>query len=166
MDYNKKLLTEKNSVEKYYQNTQNAEPNFLIRKFIAMNIKPAKAIDLGCGSGRDTRYLIENGWDVLAIDKENIEEMISSKLDKEELKKFRFSCQNFENIQLEKTNVLVANFSIPFCNKDYFTQLWNSITNSILKNRIFCWQFLWFKRFLGNKKANAFFYKRRSFGFV
>ena len=31
-----------------------------------MNINPEKAIDLGCGAGRDTIYLIKNGWNVLS----------------------------------------------------------------------------------------------------
>ena len=55
-----------------------------------MNIDPTNAIDLGCGVGRDTIFLIKNGWNVLSIDKENTEEIISSKLDNEEIKKFKF----------------------------------------------------------------------------
>lgn len=90
------------------------------------------------GAGRDTIYLIKNGWNVLAIDKEDTKQIISSKLDNEEIKKFRFTRQNFENIKLEKTKLLVANFSIPFCKKDCFNQFWNKIVDSILKERLFC----------------------------
>ena len=63
----------------------------------------------------------------------------------EEIKKFRFDNQNFENIEPEANNLLVANFSIPFCNKDCFYSLWDKITKSILENRIFCWKFFWIK---------------------
>lgn len=155
------------NMQKYYENTKNALPHPMVKKFINMNINPKYAIDLGCGAGRDTIYLIKNGWKVLSIDKENTREFISSKLDNEELKNFNFECQNFENIELEKNNLLVASFSIPFCNKDYFNEFWNKISNSILKERILCWEFFWIKRFLGKiKRANGIFIKRTSIGFI
>ena len=126
------------NIEKYYKNTENALPNIMTKKFINMHIKPENAIDLGCGAGRDTIYLIKNGWNVLAIDKEDTKQIISSKLDNEEIQKFRFTRQNFENIKLEKAKLLVANFSIPLCKKDCFNQFWNKIVDSIPKERLFC----------------------------
>jgi len=132
-------------IKKYYENTKDALPHPMVKKIIDMNIKPKKAIDLGCGAGRDTIYLIKNSWEVLSIDREDTKEIISSKLDNEEIKRFRFNVQNFEDIELEKNNLLVANFSIPFCNKDYFNEFWNKITDSILKDRIFCWKLFWIK---------------------
>lgn len=132
-------------IKKYYENTENALPHPMVKKFVDMNIKPEKAVDLGCGTGRDTVYLIKNGWDVLSIDREDTKEIISSKLDEKEIKRFRFSIQNFENIELDTNNLLVANFSIPFCDKNYFYDFWNKITNSISKERIFCWKFFWLK---------------------
>ena len=49
------------NIKKYYENTENALPNPTVRAIIEMNIKPENAIDLGCGAGRDTLYLIKNG---------------------------------------------------------------------------------------------------------
>ena len=145
-------------MKKYYKNTENALPNIIIRKFIEMKIKPSNAIDLGCGAGRDTIYLIKNGWNVLSIDKEDTGKFISSKLNEEEIKRFRFVRQDFENIELEKNNLLVVNFSNPFCKKDCFNELSNKITNSILKERILCGKFFWIKRFMGrNKITNGIF---------
>lgn len=132
-------------IQKYYKNTKNAPPHLMTKKFINMNIKPKYAIDLGCGTGRDTIYLIKNGWKVLAIDRENTSEIVSNKLNNEELDNFSFECQKFENIELKKNNLLVANFSIPFCNKHYFKEFWNKISNSILEERIFCWKLFWLK---------------------
>ena len=132
-------------IQKYYENTKDALPHAMVKKFIKMNIKPKNAIDLGCGAGRDTIYLIKNGWNVLSIDRENTREIIADKLNNEEIKRFNFKCLSFENIKLDKSNLLVSNFSIPFCNKNYFNEFWREISNSILKERIFCWQLFWFK---------------------
>ena len=149
---------EKRNIDKYYENTQNALPHPLVKKFIGMNISPSKAIDLGCGAGRDTIYLIQNGWKVLSIDKEDTKKFICNKLNNEEIKRFRFEVQRFENIKLEKNNLLVANFSIPFCKKDYFNELWGKITDSILQERIFRRKFFRVKRFMGtNKRTNGIF---------
>lgn len=132
-------------IKKYYENTENALPNPILKRFIDMNIKPENAIDLGCGAGRDTIYLLKTGWRVLSIDRENTGEIISSKLDDEKRKRFRFVRQDFENIELENNKLLVANFSIPFCKKDFFNEFWNKITDSILKERILCRKFFWIK---------------------
>lgn len=133
------------NVQKYYENTKNNLPHPMVKRFINMNIKPRNAIDLGCGSGNDTAYLIKNGWNVLSIDREDTKEIISSKLDDNEITRFNFKCQNFENIELENTNLLVANFSIPFCNKNKFKEFWKKISDSISKGRLFRWKFLWIK---------------------
>ena len=90
------------SIEKYYDNTKNAEPNYTVKEFIKLNVRPGNAVELGCGAVRDTVYLIKNGWNVLAIDKENVQSRIVEKLSKDKLKKFKFSKQKFECIELEK----------------------------------------------------------------
>ena len=128
-------------IEQYYKNTKNITPNYITQKFINLKIKPTNAIELGCGAGRDTEYLIKNGWNVLAIDKEDVKAIITSRLSKEEQKNFKFSKQEFENIQIEKTNLIVANFSLPFCNQNQFVKLWNKINESILKNGYFVGNF-------------------------
>ena len=128
-------------IEKYYNNTKNIPPNYITQKFIKLKIKPTNAIELGCGAGRDTEYLIKNDWKVLAIDKEDVKAIITSRLSKEEQKNFKFSKQEFENLQLEKTNLIVANFSLLFCNQNQFVKLWNKINESILKNGYFVGNF-------------------------
>ena len=129
-----------NEIHEYYKNTKNALPHKNVQKVLEMDIIPGNAIDLGCGAGRDTIYLIKNGWNVLAIDKEEIKGLIEEKLNENELKNFRFSLQNFQNVELENNSLLVSNFSIPFCGKKYFKEFWNKIEESIEKGRIFCWE--------------------------
>ena len=129
------------NIERFYENTQNALPHKNIIEFLKLENKAGKAIELGCGAGRDTIYLIKNGWNVLAIDRENTEELISNKLTAEELKRFRFISQAFEKVQLEENNLVIANFSLPFCSKGYFIEFWNKIVKSIDKDGYFVGNF-------------------------
>ncbi len=130
-----------NNMKIFYKNTENLLPNRIVRRFISMNVVPGKAIDLGCGAGRDSVYLIKNGWNVLAIDREDTSKLISDKLNIDELKKFRFELYSFENVLLEKNNLLVANYSLPFCALDNFYELWHKISSSILKDGYFVGNF-------------------------
>ena len=130
-------------IEKYYDNTETDIPHKNVKEFIEINSIIGNAIELGCGAGRDTIYLIKNGWNVLAIDKENVDSRIRKKLKQKEVNKFRFQKQDFESIILEENNLIVANFSIPFCDKNKFYKLWDKINKSILPNRIFCRNFFW-----------------------
>ncbi len=134
------------NIKEYYKNTLFSPPHKNLLDFISLSNKPGNAIDLGCGTGRDTVFLIKNGWNVLSIDRENTMQMISDKLNTEELKRFRFINQDFESIiELEKNDLVVANFSIPFCDRNYFPKLWNKIVNSISEERLFCRKLFWIK---------------------
>ena len=130
------------SSKEYYDNTENKEPTKLIRYFInKISKNTGKAIELGCGAGVDTAFLIKNGWNVLAIDAFDTKDRIVKKLNKEELERFRFSQQKFEDIKLEQNNLVVAFYSIPFCNKVNFEEFWNKIKNSILPGGYFVGNF-------------------------
>ena len=107
-----------------YQNkTYNNDVCKLLVYFLK-NYKIDNAIDLGCGSGNETVYMIKNGIKVTAIDRQ---------LNK--------SCeQDFESVQLESTDAVTAFFSIPFCNPNNFDELWDKIYESINVNGYFVGQ--------------------------
>ena len=129
------------NIEKFYDNTKDAIPNNNVKKFIELKTETGSAIELGCGAGRDTIYLIKKGWNVLAIDREDVSNFIIEKLNDEELNRFRFQKQNFEKLELENNDLIVANFSIPFCCKSNFEELWNKITYSMLRSGYFVGNF-------------------------
>ena len=91
------------NIEKYYDNTESEKPRNNVKYFVnKIKCHSGKTIELGCGAGNDTVYLIKNNWNVLAIDRESVEERIAKRLNNEELEKFRFKKQNFESVELKK----------------------------------------------------------------
>ena len=143
----------------YYEKTKNSNIPKNIKTFMDMKIKPGTCIDLGCGAGRDTIFLIKNGWKVIAIDKEDTEKMIRSFLNKGEQNSLKFMKQDFKNVILKPCNLLVANASLSFCDKKYFYDLWNKILNSILKDGYFVGNFFGVNDTWTNRTNMTFFSK-------
>ena len=102
--------------------------------------KVDNAIDLGCGSGNETVYMVKSGIEVLAIDRQLNKDFILNRLSDDEKKLISFKEGSFENIELPKTQLLTAFFSIPFCNPNNFDELWTKIYNSIEDNGYFVGQ--------------------------
>lgn len=52
----------------YFEKTVDLNMEVILDKFIELLPEGATVLDLGCGSGRDSFYLIEKGFDVTALD--------------------------------------------------------------------------------------------------
>lgn len=52
----------------YFLSTKDANMQHLYALFLKYIPQGGKILDLGCGSGRDTKYFLEKGYDVVAID--------------------------------------------------------------------------------------------------
>ena len=108
--------------ENYYNATINNKPSVLIRKFFIniydKNLKGNIAIDLGCGAGNDTEFLLKKGFKVIAVDKENqVRDILENKnLDKENLK---IIIDDFSKAELPNTDLVLANFSLFFINNNF-----------------------------------------------
>ena len=137
---------------KYQKETYNNETQTLLIEFLKKH-KVETAIDLGCGSGNETIYMIKNGIKVLAIDKQLNKNNILERLTKQEKQKISFIEKSFEQVELPKTDLITAFFSIPFCNPKEFNNLWKKIYDAINKNGYFVGQ-LFGNRDDWNKKKN------------
>lgn len=130
----------------YHKKTISKSPSLILKKFFDMglddDINPKTAIDLGCGSGNDTVYLIKHNYSVVAVDKEkNVIEIIKNRI--LENSKLDFIIDMFGGVKLSKTNLIVANFSIPFCHPKYFSRFCKEITDNINLGGYFCRKFFW-----------------------
>ena len=110
-----------NKNNKYYKKSNISKPHKILEIFMELNKEHiSNAIDIGCGVGRDSIFLIKNGYEVLAIDKEDMEYNIRNNLSVEENRKFRFLRGNFENLKFPTTDLIVSNFALSFCAKKKF----------------------------------------------
>lgn len=53
---------------RYFESTVDLDMEATVKKFIALLPEGGSILDLGCGSGRDSLYFIEQGFDVTALD--------------------------------------------------------------------------------------------------
>lgn len=120
-----------NDWKNYHKITNDNQPRKNIVQFISQYNITGNAIDLGCGSGNDTIFLIKNNWNVTAIDSSDLEKIIRDKLNENKQDKLKFEVQKFENLKLDKCDLIIANNSLPFCNKTYFNKMWKEICSSI-----------------------------------
>ena len=58
-----------------------------------------------------------------------------------EQEKLRFEIQRFEDLKLSECDLLISNNSLPFCEKNYFYQMWEKICLNIKNNGYFVGNF-------------------------
>jgi len=52
----------------FFESTKDADMKGIYELFLKYLPPRAKILDLGCGSGRDTKYFLQAGYDVVAVD--------------------------------------------------------------------------------------------------
>jgi len=143
------LVTKINNWSEYYDKVDKNPPRTTLFKAIEILVNNEKstnqktAIDLGCGTGRDTFEILSQDIKVLAIDaeKEAINRLQQG-VDQKYKHLLETKVSSFENLRLNQVFDLVnASFSLPFCKPDSFGNLWKIITNHIKKGGIFSGQF-------------------------
>ena len=100
------------------------------------------AVDLGCGSGRDTIEILRRGWNVLAVD--SSKEAFRSLLSRNDLPVgvlLETQHTRFETMNLPMCDLINAGFSLPLCPKEAFPTIWKNIVSSLREGGRFSGQF-------------------------
>lgn len=136
---------EREEWKKYYERVKNREPMPLLQEAVAslhqeQTQKQTYALDLGCGPGVDTLYLLQKGWHVTAVD--NNEDALkllrevagqSSKLDVIQ--------SNFDEISFKGPyDIVNAGYSLPFNHPKTFTKMFTQMIGSIREGGLFVGQ--------------------------
>lgn len=127
----------------------------LIRFLDEYNIN--NVVDLGCGAGNETVYMIKKGINVTACDRKLNKDLILNRLSADEKEKINFIETDFININIPKTQCVFSFFSIPFCNPKKFNDLWDKIYDAIENEDYFVGQLFWDRdAWSNNKDINTF----------
>ena len=92
------------------------------------------AVDLGCGTGRDTAELLRRGWRVLAIDGEA--EAITRLRERDDLgagaaQRLETLVARFEEASWPEADLVNSSFALPFCPPERFDGVWRRIVDSL-----------------------------------
>lgn len=127
------------SWSKYYENTKALKPSkFLVEAFEIFSPVPGLAADLGCGAGRDSRYLLEKGFDVAAVDKDPAAEVYLKQLPHQD--KLEFSCTGFEDFNFARYNLINAHYALPFAGRENIDGVMNKVIDAINPDGLFIGQ--------------------------
>ena len=122
----------------YYKKLQGREPRQLLLDVLEKypTGETLHAIDLGCGDGTESAFLLAHGWHVLTVDGE-------SAVIKRLMEKVPIEAQvaRFEDVILPDADLIHASYSIPFCHPDHFPELWKKIRNALNSGGRFAGQF-------------------------
>jgi SAM-dependent methyltransferase len=96
------------------------------------------ALDLGCGAGRDTRWLLQQGFRVTAVDQNPDAFLYFHDILQARLTLVQSSIETFT---LETYNLINAQWSLPFIRNDLFEETLSKIKQALRPNGVFTGQF-------------------------
>lgn len=118
----------------FLQATRGAPPHPSLTKALTLRSgNPGRALDLGCGAGRDSLQLLAEGWEVVAFDRDaRALEMLRQQAASLMPHKLSTLCRSFEDTRpLPEVDLVNASFSLPFCEPELFDDLWQRVTDSL-----------------------------------
>jgi tellurite methyltransferase len=122
----------------YYRWTAHRPPRELLLKAldkIESERRPRRgrtAVDLGFGSGTDTLELLRRGWRVLAVDGQAVAaQFLARRVPARWRSRLTIVVDRLEELELPRTDLVYAGFSLPFCAPDRFPALWTTIREAV-----------------------------------
>jgi tellurite methyltransferase len=123
----------------FYKHTSGSPPWSRLMRAVSYVPRKEYALDLGCGAGRDTRYLLEQGFDVTAVDSDANAMAILATLPHQE--RLHAVQSSFADFTFGTYDLINAQFALPFTGKRRFSKLFESVKQALLAGGIFTGQF-------------------------
>jgi tellurite methyltransferase len=124
--------------EDFYKITKGRPPWPLLVQAVTLLSNGKYALDLGCGAGRDTRYLLEQGFSVTAVDSDPHAIALLEVFPRDHLRVVQSS---FEAFEFETYDLVNAHFALPFAPEDRFHEVFARIKLALNAGGIFVGQF-------------------------
>jgi tellurite methyltransferase len=124
--------------EDFYTITKDRPPWPLLVEAVDLLEQRKDALDLGCGAGRDTRFLLEQGFRVIAVDADPDAVALMVGLSQGRLRVVQSS---FETFDFETYDLVNAHFALPFLPEEHFQLVFVRIKQSLRVGGLFVGQF-------------------------
>lgn len=117
------------------------DPRETLLEAVGRFADPGVAIDLGCGTGRDTFELLRRGWHVTAIDSqpEALRRLVE-KVGPDDRRVLETQVASYHDAVLPPCDLVNASWSLPFCAPEPFNGIWTRIEESLRPGGRFCGQ--------------------------
>ncbi len=127
------------TLSELYAVKRNAPPSTLLVSAAELLGHTGGALDLGAGAGADTRYLLDQGFDVTAVDREQEAlAILKTQLPQEHL---HLMDSSFEDLTLtEMYDLINASFALPFTTNGKFDDVFAHLTDHLKSGGIFTGQ--------------------------
>lgn len=124
----------------YYDLTKNLPPSDLLIEALPYVSEKDVAIDIGCGALKDTRFLLDQGFVVTALDSDP---GIVSFAEKIVSKDLQYHVSSFETFDFpeEEYRLATAMYALPFTKPLMFDYVFLRVFASLKSGGIFCGQF-------------------------
>ncbi|MGI0055627.1 MAG: class I SAM-dependent methyltransferase [Thermoplasmata archaeon] len=100
-----------------------------------------RAVELGFGAGTDTLELLHRGWQVLAIDREDAAaRFLDRRVPTRDRSSLTTLIAPLEGIELPRSDLIYASYSLPFCSPAAFPALWSAIRSALVPGGHFAGQ--------------------------
>lgn len=126
---------------RFYSFTKDSPPSPLLVRAASLAPKKGRALDLGAGAGRDTRYLLEQGFQVTAVDADSGSVALLSVLPQDHLRVVQSSFEDFAFAAYEPFDLISAQFSLPFIPRDRFADVFARLKAALAPGGVFAGQF-------------------------
>ncbi len=124
----------------YLKHTKNLKPRPLLLETLHYVKNEGQVLDLGAGSLNDTRFLLEYGFHVTAVDSNPSVREYATDLP---IDCFNLVISTFEDFSFpeQKYDLVNAQMALPFNKPETFIHVFNSLKNSLANGGIFAGQF-------------------------
>jgi tellurite methyltransferase len=124
--------------EDFYKITKDRPHWPLLAQAVSLLTRKENALDLGCGAGRDTRYLLEQGFYVTAVDSHPQAIALLADFPQGHLRAVQSS---FDEFEFETYDLVNAHFALPFTPKERFHEVFARVKHALNADGIFVGQF-------------------------
>lgn len=121
----------------FFETTKNLPPHRLLQEAVSLIDKKDRALDLGAGALRDTRFLLSDGFkEVVAVDASGETSAMAEAIGDERLTAVE---SRFEDYQFPQNwfDLVSSQFALPFCYPEQFPRVFDSLVSSLVQKGVF-----------------------------